>query len=181
MNEVVIESSGKTAAVRNPWLVLFFTILTFGIYTIFWWYWVNRELADLGRARGVRDLGDNPTLSVVAYVLGGFVYVPLFWTVVTTNQRIQKAQRRTVGKTLNGWVSAAFWLFTVIGGPVYMQFELNKVWRAPGMRPAGRNPADPELLNGDAERLEKLESLRDQRLVSQEEFEAEYARLGLSA
>ena len=34
-----------------------------GIYLIFWWYYVNREMADYGRARGTKELGDSPTKS----------------------------------------------------------------------------------------------------------------------
>jgi hypothetical protein len=27
---------------------------------IFWWYYINREMADYGRARGTKELGDDP-------------------------------------------------------------------------------------------------------------------------
>ena len=45
---------GAIAKVRNPILVVIFTLITLGIYQIFWWYFANREMADYGRARGTR-------------------------------------------------------------------------------------------------------------------------------
>ncbi|MBM3666684.1 MAG: DUF4234 domain-containing protein [Actinobacteria bacterium] len=76
-NDVLIEQSGETAKIRNPWLVLLFTLFSFGIYSLFWWYFVNRELADLGRVRGSRELGERPIWSVLAFSVGGIIYIPL--------------------------------------------------------------------------------------------------------
>jgi len=175
-NDVRIEGGEATAKVRNPWLVLLFTVITLGIYGFFWWYFVNREIASLGRRRGTERLGTSPTTSLVAYLFGSFITVPLIWTIVTTNRRIQRAQAATVGKSLNGWVSAALWIFTLtLGGMVYMQWELNKVWRAPGMRP--EEPIDTTL--GDAERADKLEELRSAGVLNEAEFQTQQRRLGL--
>ena len=179
-NDVQIEGTGKTAKVRNPWLVLLFTIITLGVYSWFWWYFINREMADLGRSRDTKKLGTDPTVSTLAFTLGSIVYVPYVWTIVTTTRRVQEAQRLTVGKSLNGWIAAAMWILgLVLGGIVYTQFELNKVLRAPGMRPV--EPADETALAaGDAERLAQLENLRDRDALTAEEFEAERERLGLA-
>ena len=178
-NDVSIERTGAKAKIRNPWLVLLFTAISFGIYSIFWWYFVNRELRDLGISRETKKLGEKPGRSVVAYTLGGFIYIPLIWTVVATNQRVQRAQALTVGKTLNGWLAVALWLLTFsIGGLVYLQYELNKVWRAPGMRPVDADPGS--LAQGDAERSEKLEQLHDAGILDAAELAAERKRLGLS-
>src|SRR5262249_36060858 len=87
--EVLIAGSESRAKIRNPWGVLGLGIITLGIYLIFWWYYVNREMRDLGHARGVSGLGENPGLSTVAYALGGFLLaIPTIWTVVTTTQRV---------------------------------------------------------------------------------------------
>jgi hypothetical protein len=53
------------------------SIVTPGIYVLFWWYFVNREMADYGRARDTKELGDNPTLSLLALMPGAFVVVPM--------------------------------------------------------------------------------------------------------
>ena len=108
--EVVLRPTQSRAKVRNPWGVLGLSIITLGIYVPFWWYFINREMRDLGRAREVRDLGDSPGLSVLALTLGAILIIPPFWTLVTTCQRIYRADRH-MGRDdpLNGWI--AFLLF----------------------------------------------------------------------
>jgi len=118
--EVFIAGSTDRAKKRNPWGVLGLGLITIGIFWIFWWYFINREMRDLGRARGVSGLGDNPGLSTVAYALGGFaLYIPHVWTVVTTIKRVQRAQTvASVPDPLNGWIAALVWIFTLgLGGP----------------------------------------------------------------
>jgi hypothetical protein len=113
--EVFIAGSPDRAKKRNPWGVLGLAVITLGIYIIFWWYFVNREMRDLGRARGVSGLGDNPGLSTAAYVLGGFtLYIATIWTIVTTTQRVQRAEQvASVRDPLNGWIAALVWIFTL--------------------------------------------------------------------
>lgn len=129
--EVFVGGSDFRAKIRNPWGVLGLSIITFGIYTMFWWYYVNRELVDLGKAKRVSGLGDNPWLSTAAYIAGGFLfYIPTIWTIVTTTRRIQAAHRVTGQKeVLNGWLAALVWIFTLgIGGPVFTQYQMNRMW-----------------------------------------------------
>jgi magnesium-transporting ATPase (P-type) len=125
--------AGTNAKVRSGWLVLLWSIVTFGIYSIYWWYTINRELADTGRVRGTKELGDNPTLSTLAFALGGFALaIPTIWTLVTTIKRIQRAERLLgTGKVMNGWLYAALLIFTLgIGAIVYLQMHQNAVVRA---------------------------------------------------
>ena len=63
--EVQIAGADSTAKIRNPLGVLGLTLITLGIYFFFWWYFINREMKDLGQARGV-DLGQKPGNSVWA-------------------------------------------------------------------------------------------------------------------
>ena len=51
------------------------SLITLGIYFFFWWYFINREMRDLGQARGV-DLGQNPANSVLAITIGALIIVP---------------------------------------------------------------------------------------------------------
>ena len=67
--EVAIAGTESRAKLRNPLGVVGLSIITIGIYYIFWWYYINREMRDFGRARGT-DLGQNPTNSVLAITLG---------------------------------------------------------------------------------------------------------------
>jgi hypothetical protein len=138
--EVMIADSPCTAKVRDPWTVAVLSVLTLGLYSLFWWYAINREMRDLGRARAVAGLGERPGLSALAFSgLSVFtLYVALLWTVYTTTLRVRRAQQLTGHPvSLNGWVSAGLWIFTLgIGGVVYTQHELNKVWSTEGA-PAG--------------------------------------------
>ena len=49
--ELQIAGAGSTAKVRNPIAVAVLVVITLAIYLVFWWYFINRELADLGRAK----------------------------------------------------------------------------------------------------------------------------------
>ena len=121
---------GVVAKLRNPILVVVFTIITLGIYQVFWWYYVNREMADYGRARGTKELGDNPTKSTLALFPGALIVVPAIWTTVTTFKRIQAAQKLNGETAINGWLGLV--IFVVIS-PVligYMQSGLNSAWKA---------------------------------------------------
>jgi hypothetical protein len=160
--------------------VLGLSLITFGIYGAFWWYFVNREMRDLGRARNTRGLGDSPGLSTLAATLGGYVIVPAIWTLVTTCQRIQRAQR-LIGRddVLNGWIVAALGIFTLgIGISVYMQSELNKVWQSDEME-AAQSAVRPQAATAgdDLDRLEKLNGLRASGALTTEEYEAEKAKV----
>ena len=123
---------GVVAKIRNPILVVVFTIITLGIYQVFWWYFANRELADYGRARGTNELGDSPGKSTLALFPGALIIVPAIWTTVTTFQRIQAAQRLNGQVPINGWLGVV--IFVVIS-PVlvgYMQSGLNSAWKSVG-------------------------------------------------
>jgi hypothetical protein len=76
---VQIDATGHTAKVRHPVAVPILSVITLGIYYVYWWYQVNREVMDLGRARNVSGLGDNPTLSLLAVFPGALVIVPPFF------------------------------------------------------------------------------------------------------
>jgi hypothetical protein len=182
---MVISGSRDFAKVRNPWGVLGLLFLTLGIYHLFWWYYVNREMRDLGRARQV-DLGQNPAMSLLAMWFGWYALgIPLVWTIVTTTRRVQESQRVAGVEPLSGWLAAALWIFTLgLGAFVYLQSELNKVWQAPGIAaPATLGPPTGTLAagNADLDRLKQLTELRDSGSLSQEEFDAEKARLGITA
>ena len=58
--EIQIAGTGAMAKTRDPLGVALLSLVTLGIYAIFWYYFVNREMADLGRARGTDELGDSP-------------------------------------------------------------------------------------------------------------------------
>jgi len=99
--EVQIPGAGTPAKIRNIIAVPVLAIITLGVYLVVWWYKINREMADLGRARGTDELGDSPGKSTLALFPGALIIVPAIWTTITTFQRVQKAQKLS-GQGLNG-------------------------------------------------------------------------------
>jgi hypothetical protein len=176
---VQIGDTGHTAKIRHPVAVPVLSFITLGIYYVYWWYQVNREVVDLGRDRNVTGLGDNPTLSALAVFPGVLVIIPPFFTLYNGVKRFQRAQQAALGEsTLNGWIILVLVVASFIVGvaalviPGYIQSELNKIWeRHPrlGIEAAGGDT--------DLERIKKLAELKDTGAISDEEFEAEKARL----
>ena len=140
--EVQIPDAGSTAKIRNIIAVPVLAVVTLGVYLVCWWYFVNRELADLGRARGTEELGDSPAKSTLALFPGALVIVPALWTTVTTFQRVQRAQRLVGQDPINGWLGLVLYLVISPAMYAYMQSGLNSVWRA--VAPA------PELQTAEA-------------------------------
>ena len=142
--EVQIPGAGTTAKIRNIIAVPVLAIITIGVYLLVWWYKINREMADLGRARGTDELGDSPTKSLLALFPGGIIIVPAIWTTVTTFQRVQKAQKLSGQQTpINGWLGLVLYLVFSPAMWSYMQSGLNGVWHSIGIAPVapGIGPA----------------------------------------
>ena len=49
--EIQIAGTEAKAKIRSPWAPALLPIITLGIYYFVWYYKINREMADLGRAR----------------------------------------------------------------------------------------------------------------------------------
>jgi uncharacterized protein DUF4234 len=130
--EVQIAGAGSTAKVRNPLGTVALSIVTIGVYYVFWWYFINREMRDLGRARN-RDLGQSPGNSVLALTLGALIIVPALVTLWRTSARIENAQATVaIERRVSGPI---IFILLLLIGPVgiwYAQSELNKVWEAQG-------------------------------------------------
>jgi hypothetical protein len=125
----------QTAKIRHPVAVPVLTIITLGIYGLYWWYQINREMRDLGRARGVDGLGEKPTNSLLAWFPGALIIVPPYVSLYNGCKRMQRAQEVTVKEiTFNGWIVLILILASFLVGiagivvPGYIQSELNKVW-----------------------------------------------------
>jgi hypothetical protein len=139
---VRIEGTEYTAKVRSPIAVAIFVIITLGIYHIFWWYFANREMADYGRAKGTKELGDSPVKSTLAIFPGVLIIVPAIWTTITTFQRVQAAQRLTGQPPINGWIGLLLYFVFSPAYPAYMQSGLNGVWPAQASAEPGGQVAE---------------------------------------
>ena len=128
--EIQIAGSQATAKVRNPLGVVGLSLITLGIYFFFWWYFINREMRDLGQAKAV-DLGQSPGNSVLAVTLGALIIVPAIVSEWRTGGRIEASQE-SVGLERRASGPIIFILLLLIApvGLWYAQSELNKVWAA---------------------------------------------------
>ena len=130
-NDVLIRGApvASKAKIRNPVWVVVWSFFTFGIYSWFWWYFINREMRDYGRAKGI-DLGDSPAKSVLAIIPGVILIVPAILTSYNTFKRAHTAQGAAGVPQLNGWIALLLYLVFSPATYAYLQSELNKVWRA---------------------------------------------------
>ena len=141
---VQIAGAGSTAKIRHPVAVALLPLITLGIYLLYWWYAINRELADLGRAKATPALGDSPLKSLLALFPGAFLVVPAIWTTVTTFKRVQQAESMSGESPINGWLGLVLYIVISPALYAYMQSGLNKVWRSgAGGAPAGVGETAP--------------------------------------
>ena len=68
--EVQIAGSSERGKIREPLGVIGLGIITLGIYSIVWYYKINKEMAEIGQAKGTDECGTNPTNSLLAVVPG---------------------------------------------------------------------------------------------------------------
>ena len=139
-----VNANGAIAKVRNPWGVLGLSIITIGIYTIFWYYYINREFRDFGAAMGDQELAEsNPTNSVLAITLGAIIIVPAIISFINTIKRAQRVQELAGVEKVNGWIVLILYLIIGFAVPPYIQSTLNKAWeRYPSLEP-GQGGAIP--------------------------------------
>ena len=143
VQEVQIPGTSEVAKIRSPVNVALLSLVTLGIYGIVWYYKINKEMAELGKATGkTAELGDNPATSVLAVTVGSLALgIPAIISIVHTFKRVQAAQRLNKVEPLNGWLGL---LLAIAFSPAmyaYMQSGLNPVWQAQ----LGAGPATPAV------------------------------------
>jgi hypothetical protein len=139
--QVQIAGSDYWGKIRNPLGVVGLTLITLGIYWFFWYYYLNKELAEMGKARNTDELGTSPGTSVLAVTLGAFILVPPFVSVYKTWDRKCKAEDAT-GQV--GMEAGLGFLLTILIGPVgiyILQSNLNKVLQAQAVAGSSLPPA----------------------------------------
>jgi Domain of unknown function (DUF4234) len=134
-----VNANGAIAKVRNPWGVLGLSLITIGIYTIVWYYKINKEFKEYGAAQGDQELADsNPGSSVLAITLGALIIVPAIISFINTVKRQQRVQQLGGVEPINGWIVLILYFVVSLAIPPYMQSELNKVWeRYPALTDGG--------------------------------------------
>ena len=150
MAEKIALSRGE-AKIRNGWIALVLLLVTLGLYYLYWYYAINRELRDFGSGRHER-LDISPAVSLLAISIGSFLIVPPFVSAWRTVKRVKIAEE-LAGIQDHARIDHVFgfvlFIFGFIFFPVevfYLQAHLNRMWRHVaseqekeriGMRPAG--------------------------------------------
>src|SRR3954454_8335643 len=102
--EMQLRESQDKVKIRSPWAAALLPFVTFGIYHLVWWYRINRELRDYGRAKGY-DLGQNAANSVLALVPGVLIIVPALVPYWRCTKRVPGAARLAGPEPVNGWIA----------------------------------------------------------------------------
>lgn len=126
--KMTIRGSQDEVKIRSPWAAALLPFVTLGIYHLVWWYRINRELRDYGRARGY-DLGQSPVNSLLALFPGGIIVVPALVSYWRGVKRVQGASRVAGHEPLNGWIAIILYFLISPGLWAYVQVSLNDVWR----------------------------------------------------
>jgi Domain of unknown function (DUF4234) len=101
--DIEIGQAQATVRVRRPWAVALLSILTLGVYSVVWYYKVNREMRDYGASRGDSDLaGSKPVQSVLAVTIGGVLVIPTLVSYVRMVGRVQRVERIATGESRGG-------------------------------------------------------------------------------
>jgi hypothetical protein len=127
--EIQIVGTRDRAKIRNPLGVVGLSLVTLGIYYVYWYFQVNNELSNLGESRGTDELGTAPTKSLLAMVPGFLLIIPPFVSLYHTCQRINGGQKLT-GEGVGLNAPLAFVLSVLVGpvGMFLMQGSLNHIW-----------------------------------------------------
>jgi hypothetical protein len=141
---VPIQGSPEQAKIRSPLGIIGLMIITIGIYFFVWWYKVNKELAEMGKARGTTELGESPGTSLAAMFPGALIIVPPYVSFYNGSKRLSAAQR--LNGLPEGMEPGLMLLLYFLIGPVAIylfQSNLNKALKAQAGGVPQQLPPDP--------------------------------------
>ena len=136
-----VQIAGQTYRMRNPWGVVGLSLITLGIYALYWYWAVNDEAR-----RYLRDESIRPVVALLAISLGWVLIVPPFISAYHTGQRIERMQNSAgLVSTMNPVIFLVLWIFINIIVYWYGQSEQNKIWTAASgsAPPVGALPPAP--------------------------------------
>lgn len=110
--------------IRNPWVVLILSIVTFGIYNIVWHYSILEEL------RNWRGQGWSGMVFIIFFLIFGIALIAIPWLVpaYVGCMYAEDGQEKPITALTGFWV-----LLPIIGGIVWIfkvQNNLNAFWEA---------------------------------------------------
>lgn len=93
-HHIEIGHAPTAVKLRRPWAVALLGLATLGIYSIVWYYKVNREMRDYGSVGGDADLArSKPARSVIAVTIGRFLIIPPLVSYVRMVGRLRRVER----------------------------------------------------------------------------------------
>jgi len=141
--EVQIPGTQAGAKVRNPLVVVILALVTLGIYFLFWYFFVNRELRDIGRGAGTEECGTSPGMSLVAVTFGVLIIVPPFVSIYNSFKRLNAAHKLTVGpgEAFDAGLGILLWILLSPVAMYIFQMKMNEVLVPPQAEEAAVTPA----------------------------------------
>ena len=121
--------NGRPYLKRNPLGVLGLSIITLGIYGLYWFYKVNEEIRDF-----TGDQTISPSRSLLALIPGAFLIVPPFIAYYNTaNHLAQMERQRGISNEISPALVVILGLVIWIAMGAYVQEHLNRVWDSASM------------------------------------------------
>ena len=134
-----ITIEGQSYLKRNPLGVLGLTIITLGIYGLYWFYKANEEIK-----RYTRDDTISPGRSLLAVIPGALIIVPPFIAYYNTaNHVVDMEQRRGIASQISPVLVVVLGIVLWLGMGAYVQEHMNRVWDSASMPSAGSAGAAP--------------------------------------
>jgi len=128
---------GRSYLKRNPLGVLGLSIITVGIYGLYWYYKVNEEIRDY-----TGDQTISPGRSLLALIPGAILLVPPFIAYYNTANHIAAMEReRSIAMEISPALVVILGLVIWIAMGAYVQEHLNRVWDAATMGMSSANLA----------------------------------------
>ena len=128
--EVQIAGTQERGKIRNPLAPALLPFVTFGIYTLVWYYRINKELAGMGRARNTDELGTSPLTSLMAVMFGWIILIPPFISFYNTWKRANAAERLTGRTGMEAGLGLVLVIFLAPVAHYILQRDLNGVLEA---------------------------------------------------
>jgi len=130
---------GQSYLKRSPLGVLGLSIITLGIYWLYWYYQVNVEIRRFQNDETVR-----PGVALLAVTVGWLVIVPPFISVYNTSLHVEQMESRyDVAGRISPAINVILLLFISVGTGIYTQEHLNRVWEVASGDSASPLPEPP--------------------------------------
>jgi len=138
--QVQIPGTQAMGKVRNPLAVVALAFITFGIYFFFWYFYLNRELKEVGQVAGTEECGTSPGTSLVAVTLGALIIIPPFFSIYNSFKRLNAAYKLTVGagEAFDAGLGILLWILLSPVAMYIFQMKMNEVLVPP--RAEGATP-----------------------------------------